>query len=175
MRTFIFLTIPITVIFSCVSGARAIPDVHLVGNNYSFVKMVRFYKGIGVIFSKDYNPSILMPGKKERFTPDTLDVTVAETVFDKDFDNYKEKVGIKEPSKNGSKSLYYSYNRQYVGYVDNAGNKIIIIHLIDFSNPRKANKILNQRWYETYAIYFSEQEPLNIFDVSVDISNKRLK
>ncbi|SKA36759.1 hypothetical protein SAMN04488128_104164 [Chitinophaga eiseniae] len=175
MKTFIFFIVPITAIFSCVSRIKTISDTYLAGDNYCFVKMVQFYKGIGVIFNGDYNPGILMSDKKERFTPDSLDVAIAETVFDKDFDNYKEKVGIKAPGKNDSKSLYYKYNRQYVGYVDNTGNKVIVIHLIDFSNPGKANKILSKRWYETYVIYFSEQEPLNIFDVVVDISNKRLK
>jgi hypothetical protein len=79
----------------------------------------------GVIFSKDY---IATMGSSERFTPTTNNIDSAEAILHKEI----KKINVNKPEQGGNCRVIHKnmkkYRRQYFGYYDTNGDKIIFIN-----------------------------------------------
>lgn len=80
----------------------------------------------GVIFSKDYIGLMISP--ENRFTPTTIEIDSAEIILRKGI----KKINVNRPNQYDNCPVIHrklrKYKRQYFGYVDNNGDKIIFIN-----------------------------------------------
>jgi hypothetical protein len=109
-----------------------------------------YYKEEGIIFRKDYTVGILMHDLQYRYTPTDKDTRRADKLFDEQF-NQVEKANF------NTKEYFYCWVRQYVGLVDKAGHKNIIVQLINNRRPRKVNKLLGKGWKKGFVIMLSDE------------------
>ena len=103
-----------------------------------------YYEGYGVVFPAGFIPEIQSAEniKLRRFTPTIKQIKLGEEILfsqynavhsnDVRFASFKPLEDVKQ--------YFYKWNRQYVGYVDEVGNLILEIQMLNFSNKRKANR-----------------------------------
>lgn len=72
------------------------------------------------------------------------------------------------------KKRFWKYNRQYIGYIDGNGDKNILIHLLDFSNPRKAKKYFGKDWQTGFVSFYSESIKLSVYTYRVNLTQSKL-
>lgn len=132
-----------------------------------------YYKGKGVIFPKSYTPSVAPEGVYGRFTPSLEIVQQAERIlvsqYNKllsSFENFEKVDDVQKEFKN--------YNRQYLGLIDSIGNKIILVHLMNFSNRNKSKKYF-KNWDKDFIIGLGGFYDENAFVLFVDLENEELK
>jgi hypothetical protein len=118
--------------------------------NYSTVYLPKYYKEKGVIFNKDYVVGIDMRDFKSRYTPTIDDITKAEEIFNKQYDEV-QKTNI------DTKVFFCHWVRQYVGLVDSSGNKNIIVQLINNNKPGKINRMLGKDWESVFIIMLADE------------------
>jgi len=102
----------------------------------------------GVIFSKDYIG--LLNNSENKYTPTTIEIDSAEIILRK---------GIKEINENGPNQVdncpvihrkLRKYKRQYFGYIDKSGDKIIFINCFwdkkEFSDRVLYKEPIDNKW-----------------------------
>ncbi|HSZ33164.1 MAG TPA: hypothetical protein VK772_07625 [Puia sp.] len=138
--------------------------------NYNVVHLPNYYKEVGVIFNKNYAVGIEMSNFQSRYTPIIDDVTKAEEIFNRKY-NEVQKTNV------DTKVFFSRWVRQYVGLIDSNGNKNIIVQLIDNTAPRKINSKLGKHWETDFMIYFSDPHPgLGIlFRINIDTGEMTTK
>ena len=125
IKTLIFVILGILIFDSCSVYKTETCNGKIGNKDYqnTIIKTNRFE---GVIFSKDYIS--LMNSSDKKFTPTTSDIDSAEIILRK---------GIKEINVNRPNQVdkcpvinrkMKKYKRQYFGYFDNNGDKIIFIN-----------------------------------------------
>lgn len=161
--------------FLCVVWASAIAaqtkkNIYSTNKKCAIVYLPNYYKEKGVIFDKDYVVGIDMRTLKYRYTPTIDDVTKAEEIFSKQYNQLQGKdVDVKK--------FFCHWVRQYVGLVDSSGNKNIIVQFIENGKPRKMNRLLGKDWETDFVIYFSDPFPgLGIlFRINIDTGEMTTK
>ncbi len=96
----------------------------------------------GVIFSKDVKYTVLDYDFDKRYTPTIDDIIKAELIFYKKYNLYAMQnkwIYYYEIVPNVRKK-FKRWNRQYIGYINKKGEKIIIMHLLNFNIKIIANK-----------------------------------
>lgn len=136
--------------------------------NYSLVENQFLFKYDGIVFDSSYSPRILIKALNKRYNPDTSDIFFAERIFIEKYATFSRKFDLQV------KNHFYKYVRQYLGYIDNNGDKNIIINLIDNTNRWRTNRILGKGWKEHFVIYFSEERILKNISVRVNLSKQEL-
>ena len=120
-----------------------------------------------IVFSKDYPVSFYLTSIDKRYTPTFDDILLAEKLFSK----YKSSCEslVNKPSG------YFKWMRQYLGFIDKAGRKNIVVQVINCENPGRVRKLLGKKWEEHFVVLFSDEfyklrEIYRINLVSEDVS-----
>ena len=142
----------------------------------TIIKLDSLYKGYGVVFSQDNNPGIVISDLKQRYTPSVAEITAAEQIFLSQYNKANKAEPARKNAKhiNNPKSYFNKYYRQYIGFIDNRGNKNILIHLIDFSKPRKVKKYVGDGWKDNFVIVFAQPMPFSILTYRVNMGENKL-
>lgn len=137
------------------------------------VTLKKIYHGEGIIFTTEYKLPIIIEDSSMRFTPSTEDVTKAETLLLNNSEEvkYKGLIGMYEPYK--LKKKLCTYNRQYVGYQNASSDNVILIHLLNFENKKKA-KVNFSEWKNAYVIGFGDFYERNMLTVTVNLTKKEV-
>jgi len=116
---------------------------------FEVVELPAFYKEKGIIFNKDYPVGIEMKDRKYRYTPTLEDVKKGEEIFIGQYNQVRD-------TNIDAKYFFCQWVRQYVGLIDNNGNRNIIIQLINNKKPGKINKLLGKGWERNFIIMLSD-------------------
>lgn len=116
---------------------------------FSIVHLPDYYKEKGVIFSKNYIVGIEMQNMQSRYTPTKDDIAKAETILNDTY-NKVQNTNI------DIKTFFCHWVRQYIGLIDNNGNKNIIVQLIDNTKPGRINRLLGKGWETVFIVMLSD-------------------
>ena len=146
----------------------------------SVINLKHWFKGEGVIFDKTENFPFRDENYAQAYSPTIDDVQKAEKIISEGYFQYRENVLDSFNSKkyrtnpkyrNPEKVIqkFYKYNRQYAGYINTKGDKIIYVGMFNFANKRKA-QIAFEKWKEiiflgSEGFYVDNQE---YFEVNID-------
>jgi hypothetical protein len=136
--------------------------------HYEAICLKDYYNQTGIIFKDSYDPHIDIPDMKERYTPTLDDVKNAEIIFQRDY-------GKLTNQNTEIKTYYANFVRQYIGYLDTVGNKIIKIYLTDNSNKRKTKRILGKNWELKYHVDLSEKFTYAWDVVNINLTSESIK
>jgi hypothetical protein len=130
-------------------------------------------RGNGVIFPAGYKLPFAIEVGNKRVTPSTDEVNKAEKLLlsNSVHVKYKGLVGIYKPRK--LKKKLCRYNRQYVGYQNQASDTIILVHLLNFNNIKKAKEGFSG-WQNTYVIGFGNYYESNMVTMIVNLTKKEV-
>jgi hypothetical protein len=130
-------------------------------------------QGNGVIFPAEYKLPFAIEVGSNRVTPSTDEVNKAETLLlsNSIYVKYKGLIGIYEPRK--LKKKFCRYNRQYVGYQNQASDTIIRVHLLNFNNIKRAKENFFG-WQHTYVIGFGSYYESNMVTMIVNLTKKEV-
>ncbi len=131
------------------------------------------YSGESVVFTQEYNPPLVLNNSKGLFTPSIAEIEQAEKIL---FNRYNKDLildSLYTHIKNVQKK-YKRYNRQYLGYLDDSGDKIILINLLNF-RKKKIAKEKFKGWNEEYIIGFGEYYEKNSVRYDVNLARGSLK
>jgi len=137
-------------------------------------KNALFFNGESVVFTKDYKPHFLLDNITGRFTPSTLELDSAEVIFKNryNFDLQGSKELYVEPVKNVTKE-YKNYRRQYIGWFNNEGQKVIFIQMLNFKNKKLAKKRF-EGWEKEFEVGQGGWYESNRFIFEVNLVTKKL-
>ncbi len=135
--------------------------------NFEIICLKDYYNQEGIVFKENYDPHIDIPDMKLRFTPTLDEVKEVEMIFQRDY-------GKLNSQNTDVKTFYANYVRQYIGYIDTAGNKIIRICLTDNSNKRKMRRILGKNWETRYHVDLSEKFTYAWNVVHIDLNKRQI-
>ncbi len=123
------------------------------------------FDGEGIILLKECQVPIQLVGT--RFSPEIEEVILAENILK---DNYNSDFA-NEPWFRviDVKKKYWKHNRQYLGYINTLGDKIIIIKLLNFKCKRKAERNF-EGWRVNYFVGFGKYYEKNTRRFIVNIS-----
>lgn len=96
-------------------------------------KIQRYVDGsMGHIFPKDYTSALVsFEGVGERYTPTYQDIKKAEEILNEQLEGIN--VPLAEQGMRGCPVIHknlHRYGRQYVGYIDNEGNRVVWLNFI---------------------------------------------
>ena len=98
----------------------------------------------GAIFPSSYKTPYRDLERRQKFTPTVEEVLLAEKLLSEQYNNAYEQFPALEHytrrSVNTNKK-FKRYYRQYVGFYNAKGEKIIFIHLMNFRNKKKAGQM----------------------------------
>jgi len=110
----------------------------------SVIEPKEYYVGKGIIFHETYDPHILLKDAKKRFTPNDSLIIRSEKILLEQYSTVKQVKSAKFLKK---------YNRQYIGYINTNGDKVVLIQLLKIKSQSKMNdKFLN--WQNEYIVGF---------------------
>jgi hypothetical protein len=140
------------------------------------IKIDSLYAECGVIFPATYDLSIEIGNLRARFTPTVEEITSAEQIFltqfknlDHSKSNFPDGYRIVNP-----RDYFKKFIRQYIGYEDQRGNKNVLIHLINNTNPRKVKKTIGTNWKEKFIVILAQPMPFDIWTYRVNLAEKSL-
>jgi len=135
-----------------------------------------FYKGRGVVFPATYTPMLNYQNFRGRFTPTDSDIVVTEKVF---LNGYNE-LHINDPRflkfkriKN-VKREFRNFNRQYLGYYNEEGERIIMMQLLNFSKISVRKHFEELGWREGYIFGFGRFYERNRKHFLINLDRKKL-
>jgi len=119
-------------------------DVEFINNDSSLIRIKGLYScGYGKIFDTTYVWDDLLDSYKSSSNLTTEEIIEAEEIMINNYNEVLEKDlrfdYINPKVKDPKRHLKYYY-RQYVGYINDEGEKMIFIHLLNFRNKKKAEK-----------------------------------
>lgn len=126
------------------SSCKSTPFVEIKENENAY--LIRNKNSIGEVFKYNFKTNEI-DKSLERFTPTIEEINQAELILNKDFLN---KIKSEIEGKFIRKNLN-DYKRQYLGYIDSNGDKIVFI---SFFLDRSIKKQDDQFWKEEYRIIF---------------------
>lgn len=135
-----FLAIVITLLSSCASGQEVF---YPIPNDSSIIKLKSFYNGYGKVFKSESEANRDIFGNKypgdfiEGFEKD-LNLTIDQIIEAEKL--LSEQIEIKELK---------NYYRQYLGFLNNEGDNIILINLLNFKNKNKSEKYF-EHWKNSF-------------------------
>jgi len=138
----------------------------------TIIKLPEYYKGHGIIFSDKYIPPVKKIQSSKRFNPIKEEIQQAEKIlitnYNKSLRNNPHRCYNCTPTKNVKKKFKY-WNRQYLGYVDANGHRIIWIKLLKFRSKRKEKKYF-ANWKNGFVFGFGDFYEKNTDSFSVNIT-----
>lgn len=148
-------------------------------NSESMSRVVRIadlFDCYGVIFDSTYKVPIVIRDIAGRFTPNETDITAAEKLLITQYNAANQETESRKgtPVINDVKKYFWKFNRQYIGVIDKAGDKNLIIHLFDYSNKRVVEKQVGESWKTNFLIVFAENLPFQIVTYRVNINEGKL-
>jgi len=143
------------------------------------IKLIRIdslYSECGVVFPASHNLSIELENLKTRFTPTIEEIAIAEQIFLKEFKNLDHaKSNFPDGSRIVDARKYFDkFIRQYIAYEDEAGNKNILIHLLNNTSKRKVKKAIGTNWKEQFILILAQPMPFDIWTYRVNLTMKTL-
>lgn len=137
-------TILIFIISFLFASCKSTPFVEIKENENAY--LIRNNNSIGEVYKDNFETNEI-DKSLIRFTPTIIEVNQAELILNKEFLNkIKREVDGKFIRKNLN-----NYKRQYLGYIDSKGEKIIFISFFLDKNIKKQE---DQYWKEEYRIMF---------------------
>jgi hypothetical protein len=145
--------------------------------SFQIIELKEYYVGQGIIFDSSIKYPFTEKNYIKPLTPNISEIKRAEKILSEKYYEYRTNIldsfnvdksiinkKLKEP-KNVVKR-FYKYNRQYIGYVNNANDTIVTIGLLNFANKRKAEKYFPD-WKKTvqfgfHGFYENNQEWISI-------------
>jgi len=173
LQTMKKLILPLFLFFvSAVSAQKVIKSekvtdhsMHIVGDDFE-----------GIIFNDNYfqNPKDTSETKIKRFTPSSEDIFLTESIL-------KEHAGNKQ--NKGDEECIFSnlkkYRRQYIGYFNDKGEKLIYVNCFPVNEDwaiqkaKEGNKILNiPRWYNSLFHVFDGGN--RFWQIKLNLSTKKM-
>jgi len=136
------------------------------------MRFKEFYRGKGIIFNSDYEPHIKIEEGAKQFTPSSDNIKMAEAflvgnLFDVEYNDALN--GVYEPSK--LKERFSKYNRQYIGYITKNLDSVVIVHLLNFGNKRKAAANFED-WENDYLVGFGKFYEKNVVTFLVNLTTR---
>jgi hypothetical protein len=121
----------IIVVYLIVTNALAQEVVYPYKKDKSIVRVKEFYNGYGKIFDLKPNNNLLPTYTKSTFLVGTGDILFAEKLMSEKFtDLVKSDERLKALIGKTYKQEYSNFYRQYVGLINNEGEKMVYIHVI---------------------------------------------
>jgi hypothetical protein len=113
------------------------------------IKLPKFYKGEGVIFTKYQNNSSLSFSEKQTtFKPNLNQIIRAEEIFIKNYPYYRKmmreqyqlsgKFDVMSDKPSKIKKHFERFNRQYSGYLD-SNDSIIFVGMLNFKDLKESS------------------------------------
>ncbi len=134
----------ILIIFFLFASCKTTPFVEIKENENAC--LIRNKKSIGEVFKENFDSNEIDESLK-RFTPSIEEINQVEIILNKEFfRKIKSEVDGKFIRKNLN-----NYKRQYLGYKDSNGDKIVFISFFLDGNIKKQD---DQFWKEEYRIMF---------------------
>lgn len=134
------------------------------------------FKNYAVLFDCSYDPGIIINDLRGRFTPTEDDIVLAENIFTAQYNETNQATeSVKgAPVLGNVKLFFWKYNRQYVGYIDNNGDKNLIMQLFDYSRKRRVENIIGDSWKRRFVIYFAEKKRFISVVYRVNLKQQKL-
>lgn len=139
-----------------------------------------------IIFSSNYSPPFLIKDFECSITPSNEQIQMAEKIFLKQYNlsriNFVNNYNISHNERiNSPKIIPYprkafkEYLRQYIGYVNERKDTIIVIGLFNFKNKRKIKEYF-PNWQNEFIVGFGDfyEKPCNVDYFSVNLTKKIL-
>ena len=128
-----------------------------------------------IIFQDNYKPSFKIPNGFTITNLDEKEVLIAEKIF---YANYhddldKENIAWYNSNENPQKK-YKKYKRQYIGFIDALGNKVVLIQFLNFNKKRKARTYFD-KWKEDFIIGFGDFYEKNTVRFLVNLNLKKVE
>lgn len=157
----------------------------------NLVRLPAFYNGIGVIFSEEDRVDLQL-NLGGFYEPSVEDVEKSEEILYGNLLNYmedkfsaiREKYPLTQDEVNewkkaieetDTKRQYRNFNRQYVGFINGEGEKLIYLRLLNFSKSKQANKYF-ENWKDEIILGFGDfyEENTRVFVINLN-QNQILK
>lgn len=151
----------------------------------SQVRLPSIYKGCGIIFTEKSKVNVSLD-LGEFFEPSIEDVKNAEQILYENLGDYLErkfskvreeypltKEDINKWKKTidnaDARKLYRSYNRQYAGFINEEGERLVYMRLINFKSPKQSKKYFGN-WKEEIVVGFGDfyEENTRVFVINID-------
>ena len=130
----------------------------IVAQNNEVVKLPEYYKGCGIVFS-DSSKVHINGDFRSFFEPTVNEIQIGEEILKNDLKSFLRKKFIdtqKEYSLSEAelkqwektienvdvKKQYKRYNRQYAGFINKSGERILLIRLLNFKSNKKLKSTL---------------------------------
>jgi hypothetical protein len=131
------------------------------------VELENYYRGIGLIFSTEYNDWLPYNGLyNKRYTPSKSDIIKAEKILIADYDRYVEKNEFDYNFENIQK-FYWKFNRQYFGFINSHDEKLLAINLLEFNN-RVISSYYFKNWKNRYMSILGGSKINNKYMINLD-------
>lgn len=140
------------------------------------IRIDSMYHECGVIFTERYELSVGVRDMRNRFTPTIDDVIQAERLFLKNYNLANQANEVSKAAKYiaDPKGFFNLYIRQYAGYYDLNGNKVILIHLIDNSKPNRVKKEIGDQWKRVFVLILAQPMPFNVLTYEANLQEGKL-
>lgn len=116
--------------------------------NYVLIKDKRFFDGYGTILRDTTSEANRYSFLKDFSRHYIVDVAMVEGV-----ENSFRKRILTEDAGDAKDNRYRNFYRQYAGYINNQGDTIVVINLLDFNRKGDARKFFRDVWkYQNYGI-----------------------
>jgi hypothetical protein len=122
------------------------------------IRLDKYYDGEGVIFDEHIHYPFVEKSYQKAYTPTKTEIENAEKFISENYYRYKQNIldsfnikkykidtKYKKPEKVIKK--YYTYNRQYAGFINTSGEKNIYIGMFNFAKTKEANQYF-EGWKE---------------------------
>lgn len=141
-------------------------QVYSTENNYVLIKCNHENCYPAIVFNKNYDPHILLENMRERYTPDSMDVSTTERIL-------RDRCAKNKANRPYS-NCFCKYKKQLVGFVDQNGARNIVLQLIDYSRPHRTNRVLSKGFEENFVIYLAENPKVKIYVYLINLSTETL-
>lgn len=151
-------------------------NIDIQTKNFQKVKLKEFYNGAGIIFPEEYNLIFEVPNLEKRFTPKVDDLKIAESLLCDQYNNAytSDQRTIKFEVVENVRRKFRNYNRQYIGYINQDQERVILIHLLNFSSKKNIRRHF-QNWENEYIIGFGDFYEKNVVTFKANLTKKRLE
>lgn len=122
----------------CSFGSLTAQDSARVG--FQIIELKDYFDHLGAIVNREYESKASTFYKKERFTPNIEQVNDAEKVMQH---LVSMVMGSYADGRKGALKKLRKYYRHYIGYINNSGEKVIVLWMVDPKAFEK-NKLLDE-------------------------------
>jgi len=149
------------------------------------VRLPSFYNGCGILFTGKSKVNVSL-NFGEFFEPSIEDVKKAEQILYENLGDYLEREFLKVREEYpltkedinkwektidnaDTKKLYRNYNRQYAGFINEVGERLVYMRLLNFRSPEQSKKYF-ENWKEEIVVGFGDfyEENTRVFVINID-------